>query len=55
MDTKNTTKQVHIPDMDCASCVFHVEKDLKKLEGVQKVSVNFATETAQVEFNQEKV
>ncbi|MCA9373997.1 copper-translocating P-type ATPase [Candidatus Peregrinibacteria bacterium] len=41
--------------MDCASCVFHVEKDLKKLEGVQKVSVNFATETAQVEFNQEKV
>ena len=34
--------------MTCASCVGRVEKALAKLDGVQEVSVNLATETATV-------
>ncbi len=37
--------------MTCASCVAHVEKALKGVEGVADVNVNLATEKAHVQFN----
>ncbi|MDH5428297.1 MAG: heavy-metal-associated domain-containing protein, partial [Nitrospirota bacterium] len=37
--------------MTCASCVNHVQRALQSLNGVSKVSVNFATETASVDFD----
>ncbi|WP_373091878.1 heavy metal translocating P-type ATPase [Zhongshania sp.] len=37
-----------IEGMSCASCVSHIEKALNAVEGVSKVSVNLATETAQI-------
>jgi P-type Cu+ transporter len=39
-----------IEGMTCASCAVRVEKRLNKLEGVE-ASVNFATETASVDFD----
>lgn len=45
-------EQFHISDMHCASCVANIEGDLKKLKGVKSVSVNFATEKANVEFDE---
>ncbi|MEA3375919.1 MAG: heavy metal translocating P-type ATPase [Chloroflexota bacterium] len=36
--------------MTCASCVAHVEKALKNIEGVGEVNVNLATEKASLEF-----
>jgi len=36
--------------MTCASCVAHVEKALKNVEGVGDVNVNLATEKASLEF-----
>ncbi len=41
--------------MTCASCVAHVEKALGKLEGVEAVHVNLATEKAVVEFRLDAV
>ncbi len=42
-----STKQVFdIEGMTCASCVAHVEKSLKDLDGVSNVSVNLMTHTA---------
>jgi P-type Cu+ transporter len=41
---------LHIGDMTCASCVARVEKALKATPGVTSVAVNFATETAAVEY-----
>ncbi len=41
---------LHIGDMSCASCVARVEKALKATPGVTSVAVNFATETAAVEY-----
>lgn len=38
-----------INGMHCASCATKIEKALGKVSGVAKASVNFATETAQVE------
>jgi Cu+-exporting ATPase len=35
--------------MSCASCVAHVEKALAQVEGVERVAVNLATESATVE------
>jgi Cu+-exporting ATPase len=40
-----------ITGMTCASCVSTVEKELKKVEGVQEVSVNLMTEKARVQYN----
>jgi len=49
------TRQFTISGMDCASCVNHIEKDLKKVSGVHNAVVNFATEKAAVTFDDEKV
>jgi len=42
----NTTIQLTINGMSCASCVGRVEKALHKVSGVTEVTVNLATETA---------
>ena len=41
-----------VTGMTCASCVLHVEKALKAEPGVEDVSVNLATNTAQVSWQQ---
>jgi len=38
-----------VQGMTCASCVAHVEKALARVDGVQRVAVNLATESAAVE------
>lgn len=40
-----------IKGMHCASCVSRVERALRKVDGVSKASVNFATEKALVDYN----
>jgi P-type Cu+ transporter len=47
-----STQHLDLPieGMTCASCAVRVEKKLNKLEGVE-ASVNFATESASVEFD----
>ena len=44
------TLDLGIAGMTCSSCVSRVERALKKVPGVQGVSVNLATETARVSF-----
>ena len=39
-----------IGGMTCASCVNHVERALRRVDGVVSVSVNLATERATVEY-----
>ena len=48
-------KTLNIEGMHCASCVSAVEKSLSKLEGVEDASVNLATETASVSFDESKI
>jgi Cu+-exporting ATPase len=45
-----TQRQLAIDGMTCASCVARVERALRKVPGVQDVSVNLATEQAVVEL-----
>ena len=40
--------------MTCASCVAHVEKALKGVDGISDVNVNLATEKASVEYDPSK-
>lgn len=42
-----------VSGMHCASCALTIESALKKIAGVQNVSVNYATEQATVEFDGE--
>ena len=44
-------RTLDIDGMHCASCVAAVEKSLEKIEGVRFASVNLATETASVEYD----
>lgn len=50
---ESSLREVTIPisGMTCASCAANIEKSVKKLQGVQKVNVNFATERATVVYD----
>jgi Cu+-exporting ATPase len=50
-------KQVTLPvrGMTCASCVRTIERNLLKLDGVDEVNVNLATERATVTFDPDRV
>ncbi|MDR0884915.1 MAG: heavy metal translocating P-type ATPase [Clostridiales Family XIII bacterium] len=54
---KSPSAHVTIPvgDMTCAVCAQRVEKAIHKLDGVENVSVNFATEKATVEYDPQTV
>jgi Cu+-exporting ATPase len=43
--------QLDVKGMTCASCVAHVEKGIKKQDGIDMASVNLATEKATVSFD----
>ena len=47
--------QIKISGMHCAACAQTIEKALLKAEGVGKAAVNFATETAYIEYDDNKV
>ncbi len=50
-----TIKKVTIPikGMSCASCAASIERSLKQVKGVIKASVNFATEKATIDFDEQ--
>ena len=53
----SSTKQLTLPitGMTCANCVATVERNLKKLDGVQSAVVNLSSERATVDFEPEKL
>jgi P-type Cu+ transporter len=51
--TKNLT--LPITGMTCANCVAAVERNLKKLDGIEAASVNLSSERAAVEFDSAKL
>ncbi|PIW70329.1 MAG: copper-translocating P-type ATPase [Ignavibacteriales bacterium CG12_big_fil_rev_8_21_14_0_65_30_8] len=55
MSENNKTISAPIIGMTCASCVARVEKSLKKIEGIENVNVNFASEKATFQINDNKV
>ncbi|MFF2483115.1 heavy metal translocating P-type ATPase [Paenibacillus sp. NPDC058071] len=46
---------LEIEGMTCAACANRIEKGLNKLPGVTKATVNFAMETAHVEYNASEI
>ena len=46
---------VKISGMHCAACAQTIQKALSKLEGVRKAQVNFATETAYVDYDDDHI
>lgn len=51
----HTVKQFLITDMNCASCVNHIKKDLSKTEGVHEANINFATGKAEIAYDSDKI
>ncbi|MCC7118070.1 MAG: copper-translocating P-type ATPase [Anaerolineales bacterium] len=53
----SATKQLTLPitGMTCANCVATVERNLKKLDGVQNAVVNLSSERATVDFDADKL
>ncbi len=51
MTTKIKTLTLPVEGMTCASCVSRVEKVLNRVEGVEKATVNLATEKATIKFD----
>ncbi|MEI7907496.1 MAG: heavy metal translocating P-type ATPase, partial [Bacteroidota bacterium] len=50
METKIQTLSLPVEGMTCASCVARVEKVLARIDGVEKATVNLATEKATIQF-----
>lgn len=48
------TESYDISGMTCASCALTIEKALGKLEGVEEVSVNLATEKATIRYSRHR-
>ncbi|MBF0351096.1 MAG: copper-translocating P-type ATPase [SAR324 cluster bacterium] len=46
---------VKIRGMTCAACVSRIEKKVSKLEGIKNISVNLATEYAEIQFDADKI
>src|SRR4030042_5081811 len=44
-----------VTGMTCANCVATIERNLKKLDGVESASVNLSSERANVEFDSSKL
>ena len=51
----STTQSIPIGGMTCAVCAQRIEKALAKVDGVERASVNFATEKATITYDQGKV
>lgn len=51
----NMKERYHISGMTCSACSSHVEKAVKKLQGMEKVSVNLLTETMEVHYDQARL
>ena len=54
-EATNRRLSVGVQGMTCASCVAQVERALSRVDGVEKASVNLATEKASVTFDPQKV
>ncbi|SFI61967.1 heavy metal translocating P-type ATPase [Thermoflavimicrobium dichotomicum] len=53
--TINETVELHLMGMTCAACANRIEKGLNRLPGVSQATVNFALETAHVEYSPAEV
>lgn len=47
--------KLKIEGMHCGSCVMNIEGELEDAVGVKKSKVNFAAQTAEVEFDEGKI
>ncbi|RDY26498.1 copper-translocating P-type ATPase [Romboutsia weinsteinii] len=54
-EKKNKDVDMKIEGMTCAACAKAVERVVKKLDGVENVSVNIATDKANISYNPSKV
>lgn len=54
---KDENKEVSIPveGMTCAACAKSIERTVGKIQGVKSVTVNFATEKANIQYNPKEV
>lgn len=50
----NATNTYKVKGMHCASCASIIEKTVKKIDGVENISVNNGTEKAKISFNTER-
>ena len=49
------TETIKIKGMHCASCANIIERKLGKTEGIESISVNFANETANIKYQENKI
>ena len=47
-------KSFVIEELDCAHCAAKIEEEIKKIEGVNSVSVNFLAQKMTIDANDEK-
>jgi Cu+-exporting ATPase len=51
----NKVIQIHINGIGCANCVLNIEDSLKKLEGINDVTVNLSSSKAKITYSPDKI
>ncbi len=55
MSTKLATKTIPVTRMDCPTCISLLEREVKRLEGVDKVQGNYIAKTLKVTYDPDRV
>ena len=50
-----TTITVNAPDISCANCVAHIEKDISALAGVSSVQADLASKEVTITYDEAKL
>lgn len=53
--SKVVKKKLKIEGMHCSSCAMSIDMDLEDLQGIKDVNTNYAKQSTEVEFDEEKV
>lgn len=43
-----------IEGLDCANCASQLERALQKVDGIEKICINFITQRMELEYNEER-
>ena len=55
MSSNKVVESYKVTGMTCAACAKAVERVVKKLDGVESISVNIATDKANIDYDPSKV
>jgi len=52
MEEKNMKSKFRMKGLDCANCAAELERQIQKIEGIERATINFMTEKMELEYDE---